>query len=314
MSKYVVTGGAGFIGSNIAAELIKRGDQVKVIDNLSTGFKKNLAAVSDKLEFVEGDIRDLALLKREFKGFDFVLHQAALPSVPRSIADPVLSNDHNVNGTLNVLVAARDVGVKRVVYAASSSAYGDVEAEFKVETMPANPLSPYALTKYAGEAYCRLFTQLYDLETVAIRYFNVFGPHQDPSSQYSAVIPKFINLMLKKESPLIFGDGRQSRDFTYIANVVSANILAANAADGAGLVMNAACGQSVSLLELVEALNRILGTDLAPKFQKDRPGDVKHSKADISLATTKIGYKPLINFKAGLKETVKWYQQQLAVA
>lgn len=314
MSKYIITGGAGFIGSNIAAELVKRGEQVKVIDNLSTGYKKNLSAISGQVEFIKGDIRDLNLLEKEFRGFDFVLHQAALPSVPRSIADPILSNDHNINGTLNVLVAAREAGIKRVVYAASSSAYGDVAADFKVESMPANPLSPYALTKYAGEVYCRLFTKLYGLETVAIRYFNVFGPHQDPSSQYSAVIPKFINMMLDGRAPTIYGDGQQSRDFTYIANVVSANLLAAQAADGVGLVMNAACGQSVSLLELVTSLNSILGTNFEPEFKQDRLGDVKHSKASIGLAQEKIGYEPIVSFEAGLKETVKWYQQQLVTA
>lgn len=308
MSKYIVTGGAGFIGSNIAKELVKQGETVKVIDNLSTGFEKNLAGIIDKIEFVKGDIKDLDFLQKEFNGFDYVLHQAALCSVPRSINDPILSNANNIDGTLNVLVAARDQKIKRLVYASSSSVYGDQPVDFKVETLPINPMSPYALNKYAGERYTQLFYKLYGLETVCLRYFNVFGPSQDPNSQYSAVIPLFIGKMLKGESPVILGDGEQSRDFTYVQNNVEANILAATATGGAGEVINIACGTSISLNELVQLINEELGTSIKPIYQESRPGDVKHSKADIAKAKDLIGYEPKVGFKEGLKETVKWYK------
>lgn len=311
MAKYVITGGAGFIGSNIAKELVSRGDTVKVIDNLLTGHKENLAEIIDQIEFIEGDIQDLDLLQKEFAGFDYVLHQAALPSVPRSIDDPIASNQNNIDGTLNVLVAARDAKIKRVVFASSSSVYGEADAEYKTETLPINPLSPYALNKLTGEYYLKLFYTLYGLETVSLRYFNVFGPSQDPNSQYSAVIPLFIQAILKGEQPVVFGDGEQSRDFTYVANNIEANILAATSAKGAGEVMNIACGASISLNQLIALINQELGTDIKPVYNDPRAGDIKYSKADVKKAKDLIGYEPKISFEQGLKETIKWYREEL---
>lgn len=308
MSKYIVTGGAGFIGSNIVKELVKRGETVKVIDNLSTGYKKNLADVKDQIEFVEGDIKDLDFLQKEFAGFDYVLHQAALCSVPRSINDPIASNANNIDGTLNVLVAARDNKIKRVVYASSSSVYGDQELDYKVETLPIKPLSPYALNKYAAERYTQLFYEIYGLETVCLRYFNVFGPNQDPDSAYSAVIPLFIKAILKGESPVIFGDGSQARDFTYVENNVEANILAATSSQGAGEVCNIACGSSISLNELVDMINKNLGTDIKPVYRENRQGDIKISKANVDKAKNILGYEPKVNFEEGLKKTIEWYK------
>lgn len=308
MAVYVVTGGAGFIGSNIVKRLVKDGHRVRVVDNLLTGRRENLQEVRDDIEFVEGDIRDGQLLARLFKGADYVLHQAALPSVPRSVKDPVASHEANITGTLQVLIAARDAGVKRVVYAASSSAYGDTPVLPKVETMAPNPLSPYAVTKLAGEYYCRVFYHVYGLETVSLRYFNVFGPRQDPNSQYAAVIPRFITAMLKGEAPVIFGDGEQTRDFSYIDNVVEANLLACQAPGAAGEVFNIACGESISLNDLVKELNHILGTDIKPVYTNPRPGDVRHSLADISKAGKILGYKPQINWREGLRRTVEWYR------
>lgn len=314
MTNYLITGGAGFIGSHITRELLKRAGNVKVIDNLITGNLKNLTDIVDQIEFIKGDIRDLDLLKRVFSGVDYILHQAALPSVPRSVIDPIATNQHNIDGTLNVLVAARDCGVKRVVYAASSSAYGDKAIEYKSEDLPINPLSPYALTKQVGETYCRLFSQLYGLETVSLRYFNVFGPYQNPLSQYAAVIPKFITTMLKGQSPTIFGDGQQSRDFTYISNNVQANILATTSKKiGKGEIINIACGSSISLNDLVGLINQELATDLKAIHLAERQGDVKHSKADIRLSEELLDYKPIKDFKTGLKETIKWYQKKTSV-
>lgn len=312
MATYLVTGGAGFIGSNLVKELVKRQETVKVVDNLSLGKLANLKEVMDKITFIEGDICDLELMEKTCKGVDYVLHQAALPSVPRSLQDPLASNKNNVEGTLTVLVAARDNGVKRVTYAASSSAYGDIEGEFKSEEMPANPKSPYALTKYAGEVYAQQFTKLFGLETVCLRYFNVFGPNQDPNSQYAAVIPNFIRLILKGEAPTIYGDGEQSRDFTYVANNVEANILAANAKTGAGEVINIACGESTTLNQLVDLINEELGTNVKPIYEPARAGDIKHSKARIDKAKQLIGYEPLVDFKQGLRETILWYKKNLA--
>jgi nucleoside-diphosphate-sugar epimerase len=307
---YIVTGGSGFIGSNIVIELVRRKKKVKVIDNLSTGNRQNLDSVADKIKFVEGSITDLDLLQKEFQGATYILHQAALPSVPRSVADPLASNETNITGSLNVLIAARDNGIKRVVYAGSSSSYGNAEVEYKSEDLPSDPLSPYALTKYTAEIYCQLFYSLYKLETVTLRYFNVFGRHQNPDSQYAAVIPKFITSMLKGESPVIMGDGEQSRDFTYVGNNVEANILAATSDKGAGDVINIACGESTTLNELVAMINTELGTHISPVYQGQRPGDVKHSKADITKAQNILGYKPLMTFEEGLKETVAWYKKQ----
>lgn len=248
-------------------------------------------------------------MRKVFENADYVLHQAALPSVPRSIADPLASNHNNITGTLNVLVAARDAKVKRVVYAASSSAYGNADVEYKAEDLPATPLSPYALTKYVGEVYCQQFTRLYGLETVCLRYFNVFGPYQNPTSAYAAVIPKFVTLMLRGEAPTIYGDGETSRDFTFVANNVSANILAATSNKGAGEVMNIACGTSLSLNRLVEMINHELDTNITPNYQPERAGDIKHSKASIEKAKQLIGYEPKVSLEQGLKETIQWYKK-----
>ncbi|MBE3584478.1 MAG: SDR family oxidoreductase, partial [Limnochordaceae bacterium] len=260
-----------------------------------------------KIEFIQGDIRDLGLLRRAFAGAEVIFHEAALPSVPRSIADPLATNENNIDGTLNVLVAAKEMGVKRVVIAASSSAYGDTERLPKVENMPANPLSPYAVTKYVGELYGRVFSRVFGLETVSLRYFNVFGPRQDPASQYAAVIPKFILAMLRGEQPLIHGDGNQSRDFTYVDNVVEANLLAAKVPGIGGEVFNIGCGARFTLNELVAALNRILGTRITPRYGPPRPGDVRHSLASIEKAGKLLGYRPTVGFEAGLKRTVDWF-------
>ena len=309
MSKFIVTGGAGFIGSNIVKELVKRGETVKIIDNLSTGYQKNFTEIVDKIEFVNGDIKDLDLLQKEFAGFDYVLHHAALCSVPRSIDNPIISNESNINGTLNVLIAARDNKIKRLVYASSSSVYGEAPGEYKVETMSISPLSPYALTKYAGERYTQLFFKLYGLETVCLRYFNVYGPNQDPDSAYSAVIPLFIKAMLKGESPVVFGDGSQARDFTFVQNNVEANILAATSTQGAGEVFNIACGQSISLNELVAIINKELGTNIKPVYGERRQGDIKISKANIDKAKNILSYEPKVNFEEGLKKTIEWYKK-----
>ena len=303
MALYLVTGGAGFIGSNIVSQLVQVGEQVRVLDNFSTGNPENLARDLSKIEVIEGDICDPDVVRTAMVGVDYVLHQAALPSVPRSVADPLTSHAVNVTGTLKVLVAARDAGVKRVVYAGSSSAYGNNPASVKKEDMPTNPLSPYAVAKLAGENYCKAFYQVYGLETVALRYFNVFGPRQDPNSPYSAVIPKFIRMMLNGQRPTIDGDGTQSRDFTYIANVVAGNLKAAIQPGIAGRTFNTACGSSFTLLQLVDALNEILGTKLKPVFRAARPGDVKHSLADISAAKEAFGYESVVSFSEGLKRT-----------
>jgi nucleoside-diphosphate-sugar epimerase len=309
--KYIVTGGAGFIGSNIVRKLVELGEEVTVIDNLLTGRKDNLKNVMNKIDFIEGDITNLALLQEKFKGADYVLHQAALPSVPRSIADPMASHHNNATGTLNVLLAARDQGVKRVVYAASSSAYGDANVEFKHENLPASPLSPYALTKQTGEVYARQFYQLYGLETISLRYFNVFGPYQNPNSEYAAVIPKFITMIMRGEQPTIYGDGETSRDFTYVANNVHANILASKSHKGAGEVINIACGSSVTLNQLIEMINKHLGTSIVPQYVPHRKGDIKHSKAQITKAKELIGYEPIKTFEEGLKETIEWYKRAI---
>lgn len=308
---YVITGGAGFIGCNLARELVTRGEHVTIIDNFATGKKANLDDIASKINLVEGSITDLSFLQRAFKGADYVLHQAALPSVPRSIDSPLASNETNIDGTLNVLVAARDQKIKRVVYAASSSAYGNADVAIKTEDLRPSPLSPYALTKYVGEEYCRLFYKLYGLETIALRYFNVFGPYQNPEGGYAAVIPKFIATMLKGDQPVIYGDGNQSRDFTYVANNVEANILAATATKGAGDVINIACGNNVTLNELVDLINQELGTTIKPKYQNERAGDVRHSRAGINKAHKLINYQPRVSFQDGLKETIKWYKTHL---
>ncbi len=306
MQQYLVTGGAGFIGSNIVKELLNRGEQVRVLDNFATGKRENLLPFNGNpnLEVIEGDLRSFHIVRDAVRGCDYVLHQGALPSVPRSIKDPITSNEVNINGTLHILEAAREFGVKRVVFASSSSVYGNSETLPKVETMPVAPLSPYALTKYAGERYCQVFYTLYGVETVALRYFNVFGPNQDPTSQYSAVIPKFIKMMKEGRSPVIYGDGTQSRDFTYVTNNVEANLLACTTPGIAGEVFNIACGERYTLLDLVDTINQILGTHIEPIFQPSRPGDVKHSLAAIEKAKDRLGFQVKVRFEEGLRELV----------
>ncbi|MFL5732147.1 MAG: SDR family oxidoreductase [Chloroflexia bacterium] len=305
MAKYLVTGAAGFIGSNITEELVKRGQEVRALDNLLSGRRENMEGFLSRIEFMEGDIRDAATVARAMEGVDYVLHQAALPSVPRSVSDPLASHECNATGTLNVLIAARDAGVKRVVYASSSSVYGDSPTLPKREDMPVDPLSPYAVNKLAGEHYCKTLALVYGLPTVALRYFNVFGPRQDPTSQYAAVIPAFATAMLQGHRPTIYGDGQQSRDFTYISNVVEANLLACERAEAIGCALNVACGQRISLLELVDELNKLLGTSIEPIFELVRKGDVKHSMADASQAAAKLGFSCTVSFEEGLARTVK---------
>jgi UDP-glucose 4-epimerase len=308
MALYLVTGGAGFIGSHVVDELVQRNEPVRVIDNFSTGKRENIAHNLEHITFIEGDLTDLETARQAVDGVDYVLHLAAIPSVPRSVANPLASNEANVTGTLNLLVAARDAGVQRVVYSSSSSVYGDSPELPKREAMPTHPLSPYAVAKLAGENYCVAFHQVYGLPTVCLRYFNVFGPRQDPASQYAAVIPKFITWMLRGERPIVYGDGLQSRDFTYVANVVEANLLACQSERAVGQVMNAALGGRVSLLELIQALNGILGADLSPKFEPERPGDVKHSQADTTRMEGLLGFAPVVDFDEGLRRTVAWFR------
>jgi nucleoside-diphosphate-sugar epimerase len=305
--RYLVTGGAGFIGSNLVEELLLRGETVRVLDNFSTGKKANIEAVLDKIELVEGDIRSYHIVKDAMSSVDIVLHQAALPSVPRSIRDPITSNEVNVAGTMNILDAAREAKVKKVVFASSSSIYGNNPELPKHEGMIPDPLSPYAVSKLAAEKYCGVFSKIYGLPTIALRYFNVFGPRQDPSSQYSAVIPKFIVAMMNDQQPIIYGDGEQSRDFTYVANVVHANLLAANTESVSGIAMNSACHQRITLNELVRSLNEILNKNLCPIYKEERSGDVKHSFANNDFAGKMIHYSPQINFREGLQKTVSYF-------
>lgn len=311
--KILVTGGAGFIGSNLVRFLLDQNMEVMVIDDLSTGNIDNLKEFLKKIEFIKGDIRDLDLLQKNFKRVDTIFHQAAIPSVPRSIHDPINSITSNINGTLNVLVAARDQGVRRLVYASSSSIYGNAKEEFKHEDLPHSPMSPYALAKYTGEKFCQLFYELYGLNTISLRYFNVFGPRQNPDSEYSAVIPKFIKIISKGEKPIIYGDGQASRDFTYVDNVIHANWLASqhNNKLAHGERMNIACGESTTLNQLIDFINKELGTNVKPHYDQPRPGEVKHSKAKIDKAKKLIGYKPVKKFREGLKETVRWYKKIL---
>ncbi|PJF30785.1 MAG: LPS biosynthesis protein WbpP [Candidatus Thermofonsia Clade 1 bacterium] len=310
MATYLVTGGAGFIGSHLVDALLARGETVRVVDNFATGSREYIQSVRDCITFYEVDIADLEALREPMAGVDYVLHQAAIPSVPRSVDDPVLTHEACATGTLNVLIAARDARVKRVVYAASSSAYGDIEGTYKSEDMPPRPLSPYAVAKLVGEQYCQVFYTVYGLETVALRYFNVFGPRQDPNSPYSAVIPLFMKAMLAGKQPTVFGDGTQSRDFTYIENVVQGNLLACQADKRvAGKVINLACGESINLLDLIAAINDLLGTHITPIFDAPRPGDVKHSCADIRLARDLLGFTPVVSFEEGLRHTLAWLKE-----
>jgi nucleoside-diphosphate-sugar epimerase len=309
MAKFVVTGGAGFIGSHLSEELIRRGEHVRVVDSLITGRRSNLAHLNG-VEFVEGDLADLAVAQRAMAGADYVLHQAAIPSVPRSVQDPVTSNRANIDATLNVLVAARNAGVKRVVYAGSSSAYGDTPTLPKREDMPTNPLSPYALQKLVGEQYLKLFTDLYGLETVTIRYFNVFGPRQDPSSPYSGVISLFATAILDGRRPTVVGDGEQTRDFTYVANVVDGVLRACTAEKASGLVINVATGGRISINRLCEAMAEMAGVRVEPEHVPPRAGDVRDSQADVTRAREVLGYEPVVSFEEGLRRTLDWYRTE----
>ena len=308
MTSYLVTGGAGFIGSHITQTLVGRGHSVRVLDNFSTGREPNLTSFRDKIDLIRGDLCDADSVRRAVEGVEVVFHQAALASVPRSVEDPMATHAACVTGTVNLLNAARKAGVRRVVYAASSSAYGDSVWASKREVDLPGPLSPYAAAKLAAEQYCQAFYHSYQLETVCIRYFNVFGPRQDPNGAYAAVIPKFICSMLAGERPTIFGDGKQSRDFTYISNVVAGNLAAADAVGVGGRVFNVAAGRSYSLLDLVAELNSILGTKLEARFESARIGDVRDSLADISQAGKMLGYEPNMGFRDGLRKTVEYYQ------
>ncbi|MFT3744719.1 MAG: SDR family oxidoreductase [Pyrinomonadaceae bacterium] len=308
-TKVLVTGGAGFIGSNLADELIRQGAKVNIIDDFTTGFQENLDEITGDFNFIEGDINDDAAVSKAIEGVEIVFHQAALPSVPRSVEDPAETHRVCVNGTVNMLIKSRDAGVKRFVYAASSSAYGDQPVLPKVETMKPDPLSPYAAAKLAGELYCRAFNNVYGLETVALRYFNVFGPRQNPASMYSGVISRFIDALMSGQTPVIFGDGEQSRDFTYIANVVNANIKAAQTTKGLGETMNAANGDRITLNELLEVLKKITGkNDAVPEFREPRNGDVKDSQADNRRAIECIQYEQLVGLEEGLRNTIDWWK------
>jgi UDP-glucose 4-epimerase len=309
MRTFLVTGGAGFIGSHIAEALVGRGDKVRVLDNLSSGFLANLDAIRDEIEFVEGDLVDAPLVAEVVEGVDCIFHQAALASVPRSVEAPLDTNAACVTGTVTLLDAARRAGVRRLVYASSSSVYGDQPTSPKRETDLPAPISPYGAAKLAAEHYCRSFTATYGFETVSIRYFNVFGPRQDPGSPYSAVIPLFITAMLSGKRPTVYGDGRQSRDFTFVANVVHANLLAADAPDVAGRVFNAANGLSIDLLELLDALNQALGTNVEPVHEPPRPGDIRESMADITAARELLGYEPQVDFHEGLRRSIDYYRK-----
>jgi nucleoside-diphosphate-sugar epimerase len=309
-SKVLVTGGAGFIGSNLADELIRQGAKVVILDNLVTGFRENLEEINGDFEFIEGDLNDDAAMKKAVEGVEVVFHQAALPSVPRSVENPVDTHEACVNGTFNLLLKAKDAGVRRVIYAASSSAYGDQPTLPKVETMRPEPLSPYAGAKLMGEYYCQVFSRVYGLEAIALRYFNVFGPRQNPSSQYSGVISRFVDALLGNKTPVIYGDGETSRDFTYIANVVDANIKAAQTPKGIGEVMNCANGERISLNELLEVLKNITGKpDVRAAYEPERKGDVKHSQADNRRAVEALGYEKLVGLEEGLIKTIEWWKQ-----
>jgi nucleoside-diphosphate-sugar epimerase len=311
MERFLVTGGAGFIGSNITAKLVSQGCFVRVIDNLLTGKKSNLAGIIDKIEFIEADMGDEKIAHSAMKDIDVVLHQGALPSVPRSVDDPAATHKHCVDATFTLLLAARDASIKRFVYASSSSAYGDTPTLPKLESMQPEPLSPYAAAKLAGEYYAKVFYKVFGLETISLRYFNVFGPHQDPTSQYAAAIPAFVTAILKDEPPTVFGDGEQTRDFTYVDNVVEANLLAARVKHTAGQVVNIACGKAITVNEIIALINDLAGKNIKPVYDPPRPGDVKHSLADITLAKKTIGFKPTVPFKQGLQLAIDWYRDNL---
>jgi len=311
MEKFLVTGGAGFIGSNICRQLVKQRCFVRVVDNLLTGKKSNLQGIIDKIDFIEADMGDENVARQAMADIDVVLHQGALPAVPVSVDNPAATHKHCVDATFTLLLAARDAGIKRFVYAASSSAYGDSPVMPKVETMPDNPLSPYAVAKLTGEHYCSVFYKVFGLETISLRYFNVFGPYQDPSSQYAAAIPAFVTSILKDTPPTIYGDGEQSRDFTYIDNVVQANLLAAKVPETQGQTVNIACGKAVTVNQIIDMINKTLGKNIKPIFTDSRQGDVKHSLADITLAEKTIDFKPVISFEDGLAKAIDWYRDNL---
>jgi nucleoside-diphosphate-sugar epimerase len=312
--RYVVTGGAGFIGSNTVDELVRRGESVVVLDDLSAGKEDNLAEVRNKISFIKGSINDLEAVRRAMHEADYVLHLAARTSVPRSIKDPLETNRINIEGTLNVLVAARDAKVKRVVLAASSSAYGETPTLPKLETMQPQPISPYGISKYVGELYAQVFGKVYGLQNVCLRYFNVFGPRQDPASPYSGVLAKFCTAFLEKTDPVVFGDGEQTRDFTYIDNVVQANLLACEAPAASGKVINIGTGARISLNQTLQLLREISGNELPAKYEPPRDGDIRDSQADITLGREVLKYDPTVDFPEGLRRTFAWYQESEAKA
>jgi nucleoside-diphosphate-sugar epimerase len=311
MGVYAVTGGAGFIGSNIVEELLRRNETVKVIDNFSTGKRENIKAFKDRIEIIDADLATAPNLSQLLNGVEYVIHQAAIPSVPKSIIDPMRSHEANVNGTLRLLLACRDAGVKRLVYASSSSLYGDSPTLPKNEAMLPNPLSPYGAQKLFGELYCQVFTKAYGLETVSLRYFNVFGPRQDATSQYSGVLALFIPAVLQDRRPTIYGDGLQSRDFTYVQNVVEANLLACHVPGNAGQVFNVACGERITVNSMLQQINAILNRTIEPVYAEARAGDIKHSQADITRAKEHLGYEPKVSFEEGLRRTIHWYRENL---
>jgi len=311
---YVVTGGAGFIGSNTVDELVRRGETVIVLDDLSSGKEDNLAEVRSKISFIKGSITDLEAVRKAMQSADYVIHLAARTSVPRSVKDPIDTNKINVEGTLNVLVAARDAKVKRVVFAASSSAYGETPTLPKVETMQPEPISPYGVAKYAGELYAQMFGRVYGLENVSLRYFNIFGPRQDPDSPYSGVLAKFCTAFLEKTQPLVFGDGEQSRDFTFVENAVAANLLACEAPNASGKVFNIGTGARITLNQTLALLANLTGNKLETKYEPPRDGDIRDSQADIKQARDVLSYEPLVSFEEGLRRTVEWYREAQAKA
>ena len=311
MASFLVTGGAGFIGSALVNRLVELGRSVRVVDNFSTGFRRNLENCLDRIELVEADLAEFAVCKAAVQGVEYVLHQAAIPSVQRSVEDPIRSNNANVTATLNMLVAARDAQIKRFIFASSSSVYGDIETLPKAETMPENPLSPYALTKLAGEKYCVVFHRIYGLPAVSLRYFNVFGPRQDPHSPYSAVISSFVEAALRGIRPIVYGDGEQSRDFTYVDNVVEANMLACTADGVGGMAFNVGTGERHTLNDLLSSLSAIVGRQLEPEYSNARLGDVRHSQAEIEKAQRFLRFEPRVSFKEGLERTVDWFRKSV---
>jgi nucleoside-diphosphate-sugar epimerase len=311
MKRCLVTGGAGFIGSNLCRRLVKEGYAVRVLDNFLTGKRSNLADLAGKIELIEADMGDPKVARAATEGVDVVFHLGAVPSVPRSVADPLCTHVNCVDATFTLLLAARDAGVGRFVYAASSSAYGDSPTLPKVETQPVNPKSPYAVSKLVGEYYAKVFFEVYGLQTISLRYFNVFGPYQDPASQYAAAIPAFVTSILRDQSPVVYGDGEQSRDFTFIENVIEANLCAARAAQTAGQTVNIACGERITVNEIIRLINQLVGKSVAPRYVPSRAGDVKHSLADIQLAQKLIGFRPVMDFRQGLEIAIDWYKAHL---